>query len=241
MKKILSIIGSPSTNTSNTRALIEDFIVLIRRYYNDFDHEIIMLGDKKIEYCQECYHCTITGHCYLHDDLHEIQGKMLQADVIIFGSPVFMNNVSGQMKVFFDRSFLWMHTVKLIGKPSIVATTTAYSGQKRTTRYLLDTTIGLGTINIGTLRATGCYKPGHFPKREKVQKKYEKLAMKTANILKNNIQPKPHFKNNWLFTGMKKKAYYGKEFLPYEYNYWNSKGWFKLSYKKALQKEKGNE
>jgi hypothetical protein len=123
MKNILSVIGSPSTDTSNTRALVEDFIGSVKKIYNDFHHEVIMLGDKKIEYCQ------------------------------------------------------------------------------------VDTTIGLGTINIGTLKATGCYKPGHFPSREKMQKRYEKLAMKTANILKNTIQPTPNFKNNWLFTGMKKKAY----------------------------------
>lgn len=238
MKKILAIIGSPSSNTSNTRALVEDFVALVKNSYPDCNHEIIMLGDKKIEYCNECYTCTKTGYCSINDDLKEIQEKMVQSDLIIFGSPVFMNNVSGQMKTFFDRLFLWMHIVKLIGKPAIVATTTAYSGQKYTEKYLIDTTIGLGTINVGKLKAIGCYKPGHFPNREKIKIKYAKLAIKTANILMNRIQPKPNFKNNWFFTGMKKKAYYGKEFLPYEYNYWESKGWFKLSYKKALQQEK---
>ena len=239
MKKILSIVGSPSTHTSNARALVEDCISSVQKLHSDVNHEVMMQSDKRVEYCKESYTCTKTGDCSLHDDVQEIKGKMLQADLIIFGSPVFMNNVSGHMKAFFDRLFLWMHTVQLIGKPSIVATTTAYSGQKATEKYLVDTTIGLGTINVGTLKAIGCYKPGHFPHREKIQKKYESLARKTANILKGNMKPKPRFKNNWFFTGMKKKAYYAKQFLPYEYNYWESKGWFKLSYKKALLKEKG--
>ena len=119
MKRILSIIVSPSIKTSNTRALVEDFIELVKKYYDGFHHEIIMLGDKDIGYCKECYNCTKTGNCELDDDLDEIKDKMLQSALIIFGSPVFMNNVSGQMKVFFDRLFLWMHTVKLIGKPAI--------------------------------------------------------------------------------------------------------------------------
>lgn len=238
--KVLSIIGSPQTKTSNTRAIVEDFIASVKEFYKDLSHDIIMLGDKRIEYCKECYNCTKTGDCIISDDLDEIKERMLQSDFIIFGSPVFMNNVSGQMKVFFDRLFLWMHTVRLIGKPFIVATTTTYSGQRTMEKYLINTGIALGMIHISSLKAKGSYKPGHFPDREIIKKKYNKLAIKITKILKNNIQPKSNFKSNWFFTGMKNKAYYGKDYLPFKYDYWKSKDWFKLSYKKALKKEKLN-
>ncbi len=240
MKKALSIIGSPQTETSNTRALVEDFLTSVKEIYDDFSHKIIMLGEKKIEYCKECYYCTKTGDCIINDDLDEIKNSMLASDLIIWGSPVFMNNISGQMKVLFDRLFLWMHIVKLIGKAFIVATTTAYSGQRATEKYLINTGITFGMIHIGTLKAKGCYKSGHFPDREITGKKNHKLIIKTAKILNNTVQPKPNFKNNWYFTGMKKKAYYGKDFLPYEYNYWQLKDWFKFSYNKALKTEKTN-
>jgi multimeric flavodoxin WrbA len=148
-----------------------------------------------------------------------------------------MKSVSGQMKALFDRLFLWMHLMRLIGKPFIAATTTAYSGQRATVRYLVDTGIGFGMIHVGTLRARGCYESGHFPDREKTKDKYRRLAVKTAEVLNQRVRPKPGFKNSWQFTGMKKKAQHGKDFLPYEYDYWQSKGWFGLSYKKALSKE----
>lgn len=95
--------------------------------------------------------------------MDEIKRKILQSDLIVLGSPVFMNNVSGQMKAFIDRMFLWMHAMRLIGKPFIVTTTTVYSGQRATQGYLVDTGIGFGMIHIGTLKAKGYYKPGHFP------------------------------------------------------------------------------
>jgi multimeric flavodoxin WrbA len=240
MKKVLSIIGSPQSETSNTRALVEDFLASISRSFDDFSHDIIMLGDKEIAYCRGCYHCAKTGDCIIDDDLAEIKRRMLRSDLIILGSPVFMKNVSGQMKALFDRLFLWMHLMSLIGKPFIAATTTAYSGQRATERYIIDTGIGFGMIHIGTLKARGCYESGHFPDREKAKGRYRRLAVKTAEVLNESVQPKPGFRNSWQFTGMKKKAQYGRDFLPYEYDYWQSKGWFKLSYREALKEERLN-
>ncbi|MDY6796431.1 MAG: hypothetical protein SWK76_14325 [Actinomycetota bacterium] len=70
--------------------------------------------------------------------------------------------------------------------------------------------------------------------------KYRGLAAGTARTLDGSLRPRSSFKNDWLFTGMKKKALHGADFLPYKYDYRKSKGWFELSYRKALGKEKLN-
>lgn len=52
--KVLSIIGSPSTETSNTRALVEYLVSSAGESFGELSHEIIMLGEKSIKCCKEC-------------------------------------------------------------------------------------------------------------------------------------------------------------------------------------------
>ena len=97
--------------------------------------------------------------------------------------------------------------------------------------------IYLGAIPIGHLRGNA-FRPGEFPDREKVKNKNEKIAKKAANFLSGKIFPKPTLNNKWIFLGMKYKAKYCKDMLPYEYKYWEERGWFKKNYKQALSLNK---
>jgi multimeric flavodoxin WrbA len=236
MKKILAIIGSPNGSKSNTRTMTLDFLEMVKTYNPDVEYEIMMLEGKNLHFCKGCWGCTKTGLCVIKDDLQEIQEKMLASDLLIFGSPVYVQHISAQMKVLFDRIYVWLHTVKLIGKPAITAITTAYSGRRPTEKYLDDMMTCMGTIIVGHLRGLA-YTPGHFPKREHYREKHRKLAKKAVAILNGQQSLKPSLKNAWFFYGMKQKAKYGKSELPYEYSYWQEKGWFRLSYKQALRQE----
>jgi len=54
-----------------------------------------------------------------YDDISDkknIAIEMLQADLIIFVSPVFIHHVSAYMKLFLDNFASWGHTMPLIGK-----------------------------------------------------------------------------------------------------------------------------
>jgi multimeric flavodoxin WrbA len=43
------------------------------------------------------------GKCVIKDDLHEVLEKLSQADGIIFGSPVYFHDITGQLKSFLER------------------------------------------------------------------------------------------------------------------------------------------
>jgi multimeric flavodoxin WrbA len=237
LKKVLAIIGSPNGEKSNTRAMTVDFLDMVRQHYRDVEYEIIMLGEKNLEYCRGCWSCTRTGSCVIQDDLQEIQNKMKGGDLLIMGSPVYVLQVSGQMKVLFDRTYIWLHTLRLIGKPAITAVTTAYTGLRAAERYLRNMTSCMGAIVFGSLRGRATL-PGKFPQRERSKRRHQGLAQKAADILQGKIKVRPKLRNSWYYWGMKCKAKYGKEDLPYEYKYWNEKGWLDLSLRQALKKER---
>ena len=95
--KILYISGSPRKN-GNT-----DYLLKLCQSMTGGD--FIRLYDYKIEYCSYCSACIKKGFCTIQDDMVEISEILLESQVIVLGSPVFFNNVSGQMKVFMDRTW----------------------------------------------------------------------------------------------------------------------------------------
>lgn len=64
------------------------------------------LANKKILPCIGCFECR-KGICIYDDDMPVILEKLRKADVIILGSPVYMGLISGQMKIFMDRTVLF--------------------------------------------------------------------------------------------------------------------------------------
>ncbi|WP_320172401.1 NAD(P)H-dependent oxidoreductase [Maridesulfovibrio sp.] len=100
-RKVLVISASPREN-SNSEALCDEFM----RGALESGHEVekIRLADKKINYCTGCLACVSDpGECSQDDDMTGIYQKMIAADIIVLGTPVYFHVMNGQMKVFIDR------------------------------------------------------------------------------------------------------------------------------------------
>lgn len=70
--------------------------------------ETIMLRDRKIGYCANCLHCYRTpgdgiAPCSIKDDMDDIIPRIVEADGIVFASPVHNGFVTGLMTVFWER------------------------------------------------------------------------------------------------------------------------------------------
>ena len=125
MKKILALIGSPNNAKSNTATMTRDFLESVTTISPDVEWEPISLGENRVDFCHGCWACMRTGQCIRRDDsLAELRQKVLEADLLIFGTPVYEQHISAQMKAFFDRTFMWIHLVGLLGKPALTAITT---------------------------------------------------------------------------------------------------------------------
>jgi multimeric flavodoxin WrbA len=55
--------------------------------------------------CDGCEACHQTGECRIQDDMQEVYKKLLAADGIILGSPVYFWSVSAQAKTLMDRTY----------------------------------------------------------------------------------------------------------------------------------------
>jgi len=99
--KILAIHGSPRTIRSTTRRLAA--LVLEGAAGSGAETEMIDLADHHITPCTACEGCSLTGNCVFDDDVTALVARMQEADALIFDSPVYTDNISGQMKVFCDR------------------------------------------------------------------------------------------------------------------------------------------
>lgn len=100
--KILSILGSPRKNGTSSR-IAQAFTDAVKGFGADVDH--YCLNDLTFKGCQACNTChTKSDHCILKDDLTPVLDAMRTADVVVFSTPVYYGDVSGQFKMFFDRT-----------------------------------------------------------------------------------------------------------------------------------------
>ena len=65
--------------------------------------EQISLKGKEIKFCIGCLSCQKTQKCVLKDDAVEIAEKVKNADTLVFVTPIYYYEMSGQMKTLLDR------------------------------------------------------------------------------------------------------------------------------------------
>jgi multimeric flavodoxin WrbA len=99
--KAICIIGSPRKNGSTT--YLADIIGATLKS-GGMEIKNYILNSLHINYCQGCRECESSGNCVQDDDMKTLIGSLLEADVVILASPSYWGDVTGQMKVFFDRS-----------------------------------------------------------------------------------------------------------------------------------------
>lgn len=102
MSKHILILSTSFRKNSNSNALAEAFAKGAADAGNQVEQ--ISLRDKTIGFCRGCLACQKTGRCVIHDDADTIAQKMLSADVLVFATPIYYYEMSGQMKTMLDRA-----------------------------------------------------------------------------------------------------------------------------------------
>lgn len=80
----------------------------------NIEMELYTARNNVVEECRGCGKCFDEGLCPQdqEDSMEYIRKKILEADLIVLLSPVYLNNVSGAMKTFLDRIGSWVHTLR---------------------------------------------------------------------------------------------------------------------------------
>jgi multimeric flavodoxin WrbA len=102
MSKNLFVISSSPRKSGNSDILCDEIIRGAEEAGNIA--EKVRLSDKRIGYCTGCLVCMSTHVCVQKDDMAELLGKMVAADVIVIATPVYFYTMCAQLKTFIDRT-----------------------------------------------------------------------------------------------------------------------------------------
>ncbi len=100
MSKVL-VISTSLRAKSNSDILTEQLIAGAKDAGHEVEH--ISLKGKKIAFCIGCLACQKTQKCVIKDDAVEIAEKVKNADTLVFVTPIYYYEMSGQMKTLLDR------------------------------------------------------------------------------------------------------------------------------------------
>ena len=219
--KILTIHGSPHTTRSTTRKLAG--LVLEGAAEAGAETEMIDLCDFRVTPCTACDACSFNGVCVNDDDVPSIIERMNEADGIVFASPVYIDNVSGQMKIFFDRLADAIHYQLIAGKYGCSVATTHTSGGEEVVAYQNHVLNYLGVIAVGGLSvATG----GNAETIDAVEVSARALGRKLFEAIRNGFfdptQEEEIAGNREFFKDL---VIENRDFRTEEYERWVRMGW----------------
>jgi len=100
MKKVI-VISTSLRAGSNSDLLADKFVEGAKAAGNEV--EKISLVGKNIQFCKGCLACQKLGRCVINDDVNDIMARVLKADVVVWATPIYYYEMSGQMKTLIDR------------------------------------------------------------------------------------------------------------------------------------------
>jgi len=101
--KVVAVLGSPRQE-ANSSKLIQAAVKALPQA--GLELQTFELNNMKYQGCQACMACKGKSDiCVLRDDLTPLLAATAEADLVILASPIYIGEVTGQMKCFIDRSF----------------------------------------------------------------------------------------------------------------------------------------
>ena len=118
---ILGVVGSPRKK-GNTHTLVSR--ILEGATAEGAATEPLFLNDLDIRECDGCHICWKGRQCSKKDDMNDIYPKIIQSDIIVFGTPVYWYGPTALMKCFIDR-FVYFNCPEnraaIKGKSAVIA------------------------------------------------------------------------------------------------------------------------
>ena len=99
--KILAVSCSPRKD-GNTVTMLNEALKGAKS--DGAEVELYSVAGKNIQPCDGCWGCTKTGKCHIKDDVAVLQDKMIAADGIIIGTPIYFWGMTAQAKTVMDRT-----------------------------------------------------------------------------------------------------------------------------------------
>ena len=226
--KVVAFVGSArKRHTYDATARFLDNL----RSMGDVETEIVFLSDYHLEICRGCKLCTDKGEelCPLKDDRDSLLAKLFAADGVVFATPNYSYNVSGQMKVFLDRLAFALHRPRCFGKAYTSIVVEAIYRGREIIKYLDFVAWGLG-FNV----AKGSLLKSLEPLTEKVRRKNEKAidrqSRKFYETLVKKEFPAPSLLGLFAFRYGRTSMHLMLDESFRDYTYYGQAGWWTADY-----------
>lgn len=171
--KIVVLTGSPRRN-GNTNHLAAQFI----KGAEEAGHEVYRFdcASRKVSPCIACNRCGMNGPCVFQDDFEELRPHLVDADMVVFATPMYYFGFSSQLKTVIDRFYALNGQLKGNEKHSVLLMAYADTAPKESEPMLshYHTLLRyLGWKDSGTVVASGMWPVGAVNGTEYSRKAYE--------------------------------------------------------------------
>ena len=115
----------------------------------------VSLASKTIGPCIGCERCQKEDFCGIQDDWDAIAERMLEAEVVVLGSPTYYYDVNGQTKNFIDRTYSLYHRRRLAGRGGVTIAVQANAGGARTAETIEGFLSAHEFVSLGSVIGNG--------------------------------------------------------------------------------------
>ena len=167
--KILVLTGSPRKN-GNSNTLVDNFI----KGAQEKGHNVVRFDSafKSVHPCTACNHCGMNGECVFKDDFEFVRKNIVDADMVVFATPMYYFGISAQLKAVIDRFYAingQIHTPKKSALIMTYADTSAKEAEPIKNHYKVLLNY-LSWTSVGEIIAPGVWLSGavnstDFPKQ----------------------------------------------------------------------------
>lgn len=215
MKHVVAINGSP--RKANTTLLLNRIGGVLAKH--GIKTTVLSLSDYRIMECIGCETCIRkTGKCFQDDASEAVLSQLRNADGIILSSPVYLMQITSSMKRMIDKTPSWTHRPPLVGKPVLLASTSAGSGLRDVLTYLEKVAIQWGAHPTGFI---GRSNVNQSPVTEDDLKKF------IWHLTNPQEKYKPSYKQ---ITQYQVQKVLSLKVLDIDKQFWAKKGWDKQVY-----------
>jgi len=158
--------------------------------------ELYSVSGKEIKPCDGCFSCASKGVCHITDDMQVIYEKFLEADGIIFGTPIYFYSITAQAKAVMDRCFALNQPDKRLTNK--VGGVLAVAGSLGLIEAIKDYYFFFAHRQMLAANFVGAYAAhkGDVKKREKGMKSAWDLGRQMVKLISMNFEYPSEFKNN---------------------------------------------
>lgn len=102
MARHILVISTSLRENANSEMVADAFIAGVQEV--GYDVKKISMKDINIEFCKGHHDCLKTGECAYDDDMKLVLRRMMEADTIVFATPIYFGELCGQMITLLDRT-----------------------------------------------------------------------------------------------------------------------------------------